>query len=260
MMTVKAGFTNKDAVVAFGCVVLLLMTLGAAGSGGRRRAKEAVCLSNLHQWGTVFAMDVQENQGYFYSGEGSMGFWWVKDLKHRYKDWKNMKIWFCPEATKPVIDENGIATPTLSIFTAWGIFNGEGLGPNGISGSYGLNAYVLNTPGAENNWRTPDAQGAEKIPVFLDALRFDLWPKHTDQPAAYEFAAWAGSHMARCCINRHNGAVNCLFLDWSARKVGLKELWTLKWHRQFNTAGPWTKAGGVRPEDWPEWMRNFKEY
>jgi hypothetical protein len=49
-------------------------------------------------------------------------------------------------------------------------------------------------------------------------------------------------------------------MDWSARKVGLKELWTLKWHRQFNTANRWTKAGGVKPEDWPPWMRRFKDY
>jgi len=49
-------------------------------------------------------------------------------------------------------------------------------------------------------------------------------------------------------------------VDGSARKVGLKESWTLKWYRLFNTPGPWTKAGGVRPEDWPRWMRPFKEY
>jgi hypothetical protein len=23
---------------------------------------------------------------------------------------------------------------------------------------------------------------------------------------------------------------------------------------------PWTKAGGVQPSAWPEWMRNFKDY
>ncbi len=62
------------------------------------------------------------------------------------------------------------------------------------------------------------------------------------------------------CINRHNGYTNALFLDWSVRKVGLKELWTLKWEADYDTAGRWTRAGGVRPEDWPEWMRNFKDY
>jgi hypothetical protein len=49
-------------------------------------------------------------------------------------------------------------------------------------------------------------------------------------------------------------------MDWSARKVGLKELWKLKWHRTFNTDGPWTQAGGVRPTDWPAWMKDFKDY
>jgi prepilin-type processing-associated H-X9-DG protein len=61
-------------------------------------------------------------------------------------------------------------------------------------------------------------------------------------------------------INRHNGFVNLLFLDWSVRKIGLKGLYTLKWNERFDTAGPWTTAGGVQPEDWPEWMRGFKDY
>jgi prepilin-type processing-associated H-X9-DG protein len=62
------------------------------------------------------------------------------------------------------------------------------------------------------------------------------------------------------CINRHDGGVNFLFLDWSVRKVGLKESWTLKWHGEYDTAGPWTKRGGVKPEDWPAWMQRFKDY
>lgn len=62
------------------------------------------------------------------------------------------------------------------------------------------------------------------------------------------------------CVNRHNGAVNGAFMDWSARKIGLKELWTLKWHRNYNNASPWTKAGGVKPTNWPQWMKKFKDY
>jgi prepilin-type processing-associated H-X9-DG protein len=69
-----------------------------------------------------------------------------------------------------------------------------------------------------------------------------------------------GAAMGTCCLNRHDGYVNGLFLDWSVRRIGLKELWTLKWHRDFNTAGPWTTAGGVQPTDWPEWMQGFKDY
>ena len=66
--------------------------------------------------------------------------------------------------------------------------------------------------------------------------------------------------MIRYCLDRHDGFVNGMFMDWSIRKLGLKELWTFKWHRQYNTAGTWTRAGGVQPEDWPEWMRKFTDY
>jgi len=43
----------------------------------------------------------------------------------------------------------------------------------------------------------------------------------------------ADHEMKHFCINRHNGSTNFLFMDWSIRKVGLKELWTLKWHREY---------------------------
>jgi prepilin-type processing-associated H-X9-DG protein len=66
--------------------------------------------------------------------------------------------------------------------------------------------------------------------------------------------------MNRVCVDRHNGALGALFCDWSVRTVGLKELWTLKWHKSFNTAGPFTKAGGMDAGSWPQWMRHYKDY
>ena len=80
-----------------------------------------------------------------------------------------------------------------------------------------------------------------------------------DPPPLEDFPR--GDHKgALCVINRHDGGINSLFMDWSVRKVGLKEPWTLKWQREFNTANKWTLAGGVQPEGWPEWMRKFKDY
>jgi hypothetical protein len=49
-------------------------------------------------------------------------------------------------------------------------------------------------------------------------------------------------------------------MDASTSKIGLKRLWHLKWHRNFNTSGPWTQAGGVAAESWPQWMRGLKDY
>ena len=97
------------------------------------------------------------------------------------------------------------------------------------------------------------------------AWRSDGQPFPTDKPPAYDGeprtgVGTSGNEMRVFCIDRHDGAVNVLFMDWTTRKAGLKELWTLKWHRSFNTAGPWTRAGFARPEDWPQWMRHFKDY
>ena len=103
------------------------------------------------------------------------------------------------------------------------------------------------------------------IPVFGDSTWYDAWPRHTDQPAATMDAFGIGDRgtsgeMNHFCIDRHDGFINLVFMDWSARDVGLKELWTLKWHRAYVTNGPWTKAGGARPEDWPAWLRNYRDY
>jgi hypothetical protein len=94
----------------------------------------------------------------------------------------------------------------------------------------------------------------------MDALRFNVFPLQVDSPPAIQDAAWEGTqHMKRICINRHDG-INMAFLDWSVRKVGLKELWALKWHKAYNQAGPWTRAGGVTTTDWPEWMRPLRDF
>ena len=39
--------------------------------------------------------------------------------------------------------------------------------------------------------------------------------------------------MARFCMDRHNGGINCAFTDGSAHEVALPELWTLKWHKSY---------------------------
>lgn len=272
-MKSERPFTKRDFVVVLACLAFLLMNIAAIGTGGRNRAKEAVCLSNLRKWGAISQTYTQQNNGQFWpSDPGTPCYWWIKYLEDRYKDWKSNRLWFCPTATKPIFDEYGNSAATLNIFNAWGIYRGDQMGPNGIAGCYAINGYLLipTPPHApsqydggvpvSDGWKTTGVAGADNIPVFIEALRFDVWPLHMMGPADYEFAAWSGNNMARCCINRHNGAVNCLFLDFSARKVGLKELWTLRWHRSFDTEGPWTIAGGVQPTDWPEWIRNFRDY
>jgi len=270
IMRVRKGFTLIELLVVIAIIALLMSILMPALKRVREQARTIGCLANLKQWALVCTMYAQANDGKLWSGIGEKGWWWPLQLEDRLKDWKQNKTWFCPTAKKPIVDENGVIAPTLNIFNAWGIYKnpyeGYNAGPNGIAGSYSLNAHFLTRPLSSEQrrataWRTINVPQANDVPLFVDALRFDLWPYENNTPAEYEFAAWGGGNdMDRCCINRHDGFVGCAFTDGTARKVGLKELWTLKWHKKFNTAGLMTLAGGVRPEDWPEWIRPFKDY
>ena len=111
-------------------------------------------------------------------------------------------------------------------------------------------------------WNTAYARNSNNIPLVFDCCwlyaRFveDAPPPSKDADSGIRSFGYANP----LCIDRHSGGINIVFMDFSVRKVELKELWTLKWHGQYNTAGPWTKAGGVQPEDWPLWMRGFKDY
>ena len=266
-MKSKIAFTKKDIAVVLGCAVFLLINLGAIDSGGRRRAKEMVCLSNLRKWGVMFEMFTNDNDGYFNSGwdvgETTL---WMNALRPYYGDSWNLLL--CPEASRVTQYWSGSGT-----FMAW--YRDVSL-PTGGShryvSSYSINSWtnsVTQDRGPRSQewfWKNVrDVGEKNNIPVFADGTWHDAWPRHTDMPISHPEAFGIGDQgtsgdINHFCIDRHNGAVNMLFMDWSARKIGLKELWKFKWHRQFHTEGPWTKAGGVLPLDWPEWIRNFKDY
>ncbi|MHC4172506.1 MAG: prepilin-type N-terminal cleavage/methylation domain-containing protein [Planctomycetota bacterium] len=269
-MSKRCGFTLIELLVVIAIIALLMSILMPALQRVKEQARTIKCLANLKQWNLIIAMYAEENDGNFYSGTTWEGFWWLKQVDLKIQDWTKNDLWFCPTATKPLLDMDGNRMQRFNIFSAWGIHHSDGLGPNGVSGSYGLNGYVLSTKSDErqfeggrttkNNWRTPNVPGGNNIPLMIGALRFDLWPIETDPPAEFEDTTWTDFHMARCCINRHEGFISSSFCDFSARKVDLKELWTLKWHKKFNITGPYTLAGGVQASDWPEWIRRFKDY
>ncbi|MBN2560316.1 MAG: hypothetical protein JXQ75_05240 [Phycisphaerae bacterium] len=106
--------------------------------------------------------------------------------------------------------------------------------------------------------------GLARYPVVFDSVSEKISPAHFDQPPEYDGGCWVyrggRDHLKPACIMRHQVSVNVLFLEWSIRAVGLKELWTLPWHDECDTAGPWTEAGGVLPQDWPPWLRKFEDY
>lgn len=275
-MDKRKGFTLIELLVVIAIIALLLSILMPALRKVKEQARMIACLGNLRQWNLIFSMYLEDNSGKFFTGFGNNGYWWIAQLDDRYESYKQNELWFCPKSTQPQYDEHHNFTQRLNIFSAWGIYTRDFRGVSdlcwdGISGSYGLNSYLLDNQAppshtfedniqVANFWKTPHVRNAANIPLMAEALRFDLWPQDNEGPADNEFAAWTANHMGRCCINRHNGFESVSFCDFSARKVGLKELWTLKWHRTYNTAGMWTLAGGVTADMWPDWIRPFKDY
>ena len=256
-MKSKVTISKKDMIVIVACLLFLLATVGSVGSGGRRRAKEAVCASNLRRLGTAFEQFTSENDGYFH--KGYMGIpdcattnWWFEALKPYYA---NQDLCLCPMAARPGADV-GLGEVGAK-FYAW---SAQGWLPEGYYGSYGINGWVENNqcehePEAmkRRRWRKPNVAGGSNIPLLLDAQWLDGWPHHYDNPPAFDDEDFRhGSQMIRFCINRHDGFINGVFLDGSARKIGLKELWKLKWHRKFDTDSP--------SPHWPVWMRDFEDY
>ena len=183
-------------------------------------------------------------------------------------------------AAKPA-SPTGLTSHVGGTFLAWGRLWPKGRGPEpwyqyDSYGSYGFNHAVGNywwwdqadEYYRERAWRTVDVRGRDRIPVQFDSAwpwtgygygySFYDPPPQCDAIPTLDVRGSTWFHPS--CINRHAGGINTLFLDFSARKVGLKELWTLKWDRKYFTAGPWTKAGGAEPTDWPPWMRSLKDY
>jgi prepilin-type processing-associated H-X9-DG protein len=137
--------------------------------------------------------------------------------------------------------------------------------PNGNTSSFSSSsgAAQANLPKVDTRyWTSAYAKSANNVPLVLDSWWLYANCNPDDSPpqrdAVPRVDVTRGANYL--CMDRHSGGINAVFMDFSTRKVGLKELWTLKWHSQYDTAGPWTRTGGAVPAAWPKWMRNFKDY
>ncbi len=252
------GFTLIELLVVIAIIALLMSILMPAIQRVKKQAAAVACISRLRQWGLIFSMYTTDNNGYFHTREFGTNYekMWPQFYQPYYND-PMMRC--CPAAKNPNNNWGPFGTwgtkggPTD---TDWG-WGGDWVPKGGVFGSYALSRYVLNKTEPQF-WRQTGVKGADKIPVFLGCMYVAINPTEADGPPAYD--GDRSNQMQFSCINRHIGHVNVLFMDWSSRKIGLKELWTLKWHREYDIAGSWTIAGGVVPTDWPQWMRGFKDY
>ncbi len=281
----KRGFTLIELLVVIAIIGLLIAVLLPALQKAKGQAQAIVCKSNLHQWGLIWKLYTDDNDGYFSDGEG-VG-WvrgqWVMGLWGYYED--RQKLLTCPSATKPLAGMQpggpyhwGGPKNTYQV--------ADTPAPDGEYdfASYGMNNWVFRrdsfSPGGslqgrlnKNHWGRMDVKGTAQIPLFLDSMWRGGGPFYQNGSAVSNRIVYPdyngqwgsnstlegtssgyGHEMKHFCIDRHSESVNSVFFDLSARTIPLKHLWKLKWHREFPTSG-YPANGGV----WPGWMSSMKE-
>ena len=257
------AFTLTELLVVMGLMTLLTSVLWPAVLQAGRHARAVACQSQLKQWGLAFSLFLEEHNAPV--PVTSHTEW---DLVWRPYCGPRRSLFLCPMAARyesnrddPIrVEREATGYGIGSKFTAWKLptRTPTTLEPGLLLGSYGVNG---------SGWTFLDARVSRgrpflrsQIPIVLDCVCLYSSADGSDAPPAYDGALASPADLKSWCLDRHQGTINGLFLDWSVRGVGLKELWTLDWSPWFDRRGPWTRTGGVQPEDWPAWMHSFKDY
>ena len=245
-MLKKNAFTLIELLVVISIIALLMTILMPTLSRAKELALAVSCQANLKQWTIAYSGYVNDNDGFFSNG----GF-----LDKTY--FITEKLWLCPAATTP-FDQGGRSpfasykTEATSWYTSYR--------PNGWCSKRPVAATQRN----ELMWKSPAVKRASEIPMFLDGSNGHV-PWHSDNPPEYDGAIYGYAGVNRpnadeirgFCLNRHNEHINGAFCDFSVRKIGLKELWELPWHRDWYM---YNGAPDYNPPVWPPWMKKMKDY
>lgn len=273
-MNKRKAFTLIELLVVIAIIALLLSILMPSLGKAKEIAKRVVCQATIKQLGFAGLMYTADNNDSFhvgYAGNDSG----VPLPEHMWMDafrpyYGNGDVRVCPSTKKPVTDSDGQLNglpgdPSLM----WGIFpTNYSFQRKGDYGSYGFNAWLNNPSSAIVNLRgvyptvnhfrkVTGARGStDNIPVFVDSNYVHGYPTHvgfgSEAPA---FDGLEGYGMGRFCNSRHKGNLSAVFLDGSARSIGVKELWKLKWHKNFETNFRYYPD----IERWPDWMSKYKD-
>ena len=232
-----SAFTLVEMLVVISLITLLISMLLPSLGKSRRAARAMICSSQVAQMSNAVIMYADNHKGRLFPIVHSPKMYWMGRLERYWNE--DDRILICPQTTG---NSGGLGNADLN----WGPIGGWG---DNLAGSYGMNLWLLPTGAFANDpnmiqagyHRNMDSTSS-LTPVFGDSQwvgawpdDIDTWPGNTYNPPNTHLR---GFFMNRFCNDRHDGSINVSFLDGSARLVRLRELWQLKWHREFIPGEP----------------------
>ena len=260
------GFTLIELLVVISIIALLLSILMPSLSKIKDSAREVICRSNLKQWGPIWRIYADENDGKFpdCTGFGALRGDWIVALR---EDYPTGKITLCPSATK-WIDYGDPAEDHGGVFSTYR----NGIGDRYEYCSYGMNCWTYSTShwamdpdGDAKIWKQFEVDGfsTSNIPLFMDSAYRGSFPEYggydpmimPDEELPDNGFDQVMDGIRQFALPRHRSTsskagTDVLFLDLSARHVNVKEMWTLKWHRRFDTKEYLNRIDSIWPGTW----------
>lgn len=267
----RKGFTLIELLVVIAIIALLLAILMPSLRKAKKVAQGVVCQSNLKQWGLVWGIYTNSYDGKFPKAKIPGTGWprgiWVVPLRYEWQSREKMLL--CPSAVKDNGKDSGGLDSTYLMGNSSSLTIVDKV-PEYCS--YGMNVWALDADKTiqsrpeKDHWKRIGMRSSNNVPLFLDSMWRGGGPHYYDDDNPYamkptpthgEFVEGIGAsyEMGNFAMDRHSGGINGVFMDLSARHIPIKQLWKLKWHREFDIRG-YEANSGV----WPVWMDKYKDY
>ncbi|MBI1369777.1 MAG: prepilin-type N-terminal cleavage/methylation domain-containing protein [Planctomycetes bacterium] len=255
----RHAFTLIELLVVVSIIALLIAILLPSLKKARAVSKRVACLANNHQLGIAWtAYTIEWRGGLFdYTLQRPDKLIWIGVLHKYFAD--STAVLLCPSTVDPPGTEGlgNSGTPGMRMGMARLAWSEQRAGYQPGApfdrGSYSYNINLCPTV-----WKTYNIKGnvfqtvnqiriPAQTPIVGDGTfrsgapgipgTLKLFPSDLDNPEAtlsITTADWA----FRWVSNRHDDATNITFVDGHAAPVPLVEVWSLKWHRNYDTTTP----------------------